>query len=222
LYHLAELRGEEEASMEAQERKMAHGMADPAKPSTRSGNLREVAAFFFRLGWVAFGGPAAHIAMMRDEVVRKRHWVSEERFLDLLGLANVIPGPSSTELAIYLGYERAGLPGLALAGTLFILPAMLIVLLFAWAYTQFGALPQVAWAFYGVKPVIIAIILQAVMGLARTAFKTPLLVAIGLVALASNSSPAMRCWSSSAVAFFSPCSFAAHICGAPGKSTKRS
>ncbi len=158
--------------------------ASPTRTEPESQRLREVAAFFFRLGWTAFGGPAAHIAMMREEVVRRRKWVSEERFLDLLGLANIIPGPSSTELAIYLGYARAGFAGLVLAGTLFILPALLIVLVFAWLYTRLGALPQVGWAFYGVKPVIIAIILQALVGLARTAFKTPLLVIVGLVALA--------------------------------------
>jgi chromate transporter len=160
------------------------GNQESTPPSDYASRLREVAIFFFRLGWTAFGGPAAHIAMMRDEVVKRRKWVSEERFLDLLGLANVIPGPSSTELAIYLGYQRAGLPGLALAGTLFILPAMLIVLVFAWLYTRIGALPQVSWAFYGVKPVIIAIILQALVGLARTAFKSRLLIAAGLVAFA--------------------------------------
>jgi chromate transporter len=141
-----------------------------------------VAGFFFRLGWTAFGGPAAHIAMMRRELVERRKWVSEERFLDLLGLANVIPGPSSTELAIYLGYERAGWIGLLLAGGLFILPAMLIVLAFAWAYVRLGSLPQTAWLFYGIKPVIIAIILQALVGLARTALKTRVLIVLSVIA----------------------------------------
>ncbi len=155
-----------------------------AIPPTRNTRLREVANFFFRLGWTAFGGPAAHVAMMRQEVVERRRWVSEERFLDLLGLANIIPGPSSTELAIYLGYERAGLAGLLLAGTLFILPAMLIVLVFAWIYVRIGALPQVGWALYGVKPVIIAIILQALVGLARTALKNRVLVVVGILGLA--------------------------------------
>jgi chromate transporter len=114
--------------------------------------------------------------------VQRRHWVSENRFLNLLGLANVIPGPSSTELAIYLGYERAGWMGLILGGSMFILPAVLIVLLLAWMYTAFGTLPQFGWAFYGVKPVIIAIILQALIGLGRTAIKTPLLAVIGIAA----------------------------------------
>jgi chromate transporter len=120
--------------------------------------------------------------MMRRELVQRRHWVSENRFLNLLGLANVIPGPSSTELAIYLGYERAGWLGLILGGSMFILPAVLIVLVLAWMYTTFGTLPQFGWAFYGVKPVIIAIILQALIGLGRTAIKTPLLAVIGIAA----------------------------------------
>lgn len=152
------------------------------KPSTE--HLGEVARVFLTFGFTAFGGPAAHIAMMRRELVERRQWVSEERFLDLLGLANVIPGPSSTELAIYLGYERAGWMGLVIAGTTFILPAVLIVLVLAWLYTQLGGVPQFAWVFYGIKPVIIAIILQALAGLARTAVKTPLLAVMGIVAFA--------------------------------------
>jgi chromate transporter len=160
------------------------GAAGPTPPATRTARLCEVAGYFFRLGWTAFGGPAAHIAMMRDEAVRRRRWVGEERFLDLLGLANIIPGPSSTELAIYLGYERAGWIGLVVAGTLFILPAMLLVLVLAWAYVRFGALPQVGWALYGIKPIIIAVVLQAVAGLARTAVKTRLLLVVGVLAFA--------------------------------------
>ncbi|MGO8950073.1 MAG: chromate efflux transporter [Ktedonobacterales bacterium] len=146
--------------------------------------LSEVARVFLTFGFTAFGGPAAHIAMMRRELVQRRHWVTEERFLDLLGLSNVIPGPSSTELAIYLGYERAGWRGLVVAGTMFILPAVGIVLFLAWLYTQLGTLPQFGWAFYGIKPVIIAIIVQALVGLARTAVKTPLLAVMGLLAFA--------------------------------------
>jgi chromate transporter len=152
------------------------------KPSTEQ--VLEVARVFLTFGFTAFGGPAAHIAMMRRELVERRHWVSEERFLDLLGLSNVIPGPSSTELAIYLGYERAGWMGLVVAGATFILPAVVIVLFLAWLYTQLGGLPQFAWVFYGIKPVIIAIILQALVGLARTAVKTPLLAVMGIVAFA--------------------------------------
>jgi chromate transporter len=151
----------------------------------RGSALGEVGALFLKLGFIAFGGPAAHIAMMRDEVVRRRKWVTDQQFLDLLGASNLIPGPSSTELAIYLGYTRAGPVGLLLAGVLFILPAMLIVLGFAWAYVQFGSTPPATALLYGIKPVIIAIIVQAIYGLVRTAVKTWLLgigvlLAIGL------------------------------------------
>src|SRR6266849_4074581 len=109
------------------------------KPGPRA--IGEVAWLFLRLGCTAFGGPAAHIALMREECVRKRQWVSEERFADLMGVTNLIPGPSSTELAIYLGYVRAGWLGLLLGGICFIGPAMLMVLALAWAYVTFGALP---------------------------------------------------------------------------------
>src|SRR5918912_4622512 len=101
--------------------------------------MGEVALLFLKLGLIAFGGPAAHIALMRHEVVQRRKWLSDQAFLDLLGASNLIPGPTSTELAIYLGYSRAGPVGLVLAGSLFILPAMLLVLAFAWAYTEYGA-----------------------------------------------------------------------------------
>ena len=133
--------------------------------------LAEVALLFMRLGFTAFGGPAAHIAMMRTEVVERRQWVTAERFVDLIGVTNLIPGPSSTELAIYLGYLRAGWPGLLVAGICFIGPAMLIVLALAWAYVTYGALPQVGWLFYGIQPVVVAIIAQAIWNLGRTIFK---------------------------------------------------
>ena len=141
-------------------------------------HLGEVAALFLKLGLIGFGGPAAHVALMRQEVVQRRGWVTEQEFLDLLGASNLIPGPTSTELAIYLGYRRAGLPGLVLAGLLFILPAMLLVLAFAWAYVQYGATPQVAGVLYGIKPVIIAVIVQAIYGLLRTAVKSLVLGAV--------------------------------------------
>jgi chromate transporter len=144
------------------------------------GHLGEVAALFLKLGLIGFGGPAAHIAMMRQEVVQRRKWVTEQEFLDLLGASNLIPGPTSTELAIYLGYRRAGRAGLLLAGGLFILPAMLLVLAFAWAYVQYGATPQVGGVLYGIKPVIIAVIVQAIYGLLRTAVKS---WALGVVVL---------------------------------------
>jgi len=167
-------------------------MSDPPKappgpeppPSAAQGSLAEVAALFLKLGFIAFGGPAAHIAMMRQEVVQRRKWIGDQEFLDLFGAANLIPGPSSTEMAIFLGYVRAGWRALILAGALFILPAMAMVLLFAWAYVRFGALPQVGWILYGIKPVIIAVIAEALWGLSRSAFKDWLLAALSIAVIA--------------------------------------
>jgi chromate transporter len=139
---------------------------------------------FLKLGVIAFGGPAAHIGLMRDEIVRRRKWVSDERFLDLLGMTNLIPGPNSTEMTIHLGYIRAGWPGLFAGGTCFILPAMLIVLGLAWAYVRYGSLPAADWVLYGIKPVIIAVVIQATWGLVRTAVRGPLLAGIGVGVLA--------------------------------------
>ncbi len=147
------------------------------------GSALEAAKLFLKLGTIAFGGPAAHVAIMRDEVVVRRRWVSEERFLDLLGAANLIPGPSSTELAIYLGYERAGWMGLVLSGVCFILPAMAMVTALAWSYVIYGASPHANWLLYGIKPVIVVIIIQALWGLFRTAVKGPLLAAAGTIVL---------------------------------------
>lgn len=158
-------------------------MRETSDHSTPSGSLLEVAQLFLKLGCIAFGGPAAHIALMREEVVRRRRWIDEQHFLDLLGASNLIPGPSSTELAIHLGYVRAGWRGLIVAGTLFILPAMLIVMALAWAYERFGSLPEATAILYGVKPVILAVVLQALWTLGRTAVKDWLLAAIGLGAL---------------------------------------
>ena len=146
--------------------------------------LREVVSVFLRLGVVAFGGPAAHIAMMLEELVRRRRWVSDAQFIDLLGITNLIPGPNSTEMAIHLGYLRAGVWGLVLGGVCFIVPAMLIVMALAWAYVRWGALPVATGVLYGVKPVIIAIVLQAMWGLARTAVRGPLLAGAFVVAAA--------------------------------------
>jgi len=146
--------------------------------------LREVVSVFLRLGVVAFGGPAAHIAMMREELVRRRRWVSDAQFIDLLGITNLIPGPNSTEMAIHLGYLRAGVWGLVLGGVCFIVPAMLIVMALAWAYVRWGALPVATGVLYGVKPVVIAIVLQAMWGLARTAVRGPLLAGAFVVAAA--------------------------------------
>jgi chromate transporter len=147
--------------------------------------LLEVGLLFFTLGWIAFGGPAAHVALMREECVKRRRWLSEERFLDLFGAVNLIPGPSSTQLAIYLGYLRAGWPGLIIAGVCFIVPAMAIVLALAWAYVTYQALPQVGWLLYGIKPVVIAVIAQAIVGLGRTALRgaLPIVAFVALLAL---------------------------------------
>jgi chromate transporter len=149
------------------------------------GRLLELASLFLKLGTIGFGGPAAHIAMMEDEVVRRRRWLERERFLDLVGAVNLIPGPNSTELAIHIGHLRGGWAGLAVAGVCFILPAFLIVLGCAWAYVRFGALPAAEAVLYGVKPVVIAVVLQALVGLGRTAVRTRPLAAVGLAALAA-------------------------------------
>jgi chromate transporter len=158
--------------------------ADTPTLSNPRGSLRELAAFFLRLGLTAFGGPAAHIAIMEDELVRRRGWLTREKFLDLLGASNLIPGPSSSELAIHIGYQRAGFAGLLVAGACFILPAFAMVSAFAWAYVRFGHLPAISALLYGVKPVVIAVILQALWGLGRSAVKTKILAAIGVVAVA--------------------------------------
>ncbi len=145
-------------------------------------SLRELAFLFLKLGTIAFGGPAAHVALMDDEVVRRRRWLSRQEFLDLLGATNLIPGPNSTEMAIHVGNRQAGWPGLLVAGTCFILPAALLVSGFAWAYVRYGSLPQVQAVLYGVKPVIIAIVLQALVGLGKTAVKNWSLAVIALAA----------------------------------------
>src|SRR6266849_6817045 len=162
-------------------------MADlPQQPSvagaaSQKNSLAELAVFFLRLGTTAFGGPAAHIAIMEDELVRRRKWLSREKFLDLLGASNLIPGPSSSELAIHIGYLRAGWMGLVVGGICFISPAAILVAIIAWAYVRFGHLPAVAGILYGVKPVVIAVILQALWGLGRTAVKTWTLAVAGVV-----------------------------------------
>lgn len=146
--------------------------------------LGEIAGVFLKLGFTAFGGPAAHIAMMREEVVTRRHWVTDARFADLLGAVNLIPGPSSTELGIYLGYVRGGWLGLLVGGVCFISPAMLIVLALAWAYVAFGHLPAINDLLYGIKPVVLAIIAVALWGLARTILRGIWPVALAVVVLA--------------------------------------
>jgi len=147
------------------------------------GALAEVAKQFLRLGFIAYGGPAAHVAMMEEEFVRRRGWVTRERFLDLLGAASLLPGPSSTELAIYLGEIRAGLAGLIVAGACFILPAAFLVAALAWAYLKFGAVPQVAGLLFGIKPVVVALLAQAVWNLGKTALRTVPLAALAAIAV---------------------------------------
>lgn len=139
-------------------------MTDRDEPEENARELRELARLFLKLGTIAFGGPAAHIAMMRNEVVERRRWKEEQEFLDLVGASNLIPGPNSTELAIHLGRVRAGWRGLLVAGTCFILPAAIIVLAFAWAYVRYGSTPQVEGLLYGITPVVVAIIVHASMG----------------------------------------------------------
>lgn len=158
-------------------------MPEPSRP------LVQLAWLFLNLGTIGFGGPAAHIAMMEDEVVRRRRWLTHEEFLDLLGATNLIPGPNSTEMAIHIGHRRAGFPGLIVAGTCFILPAMLIVTGCAWTYVRFGKLPQVEAVLYGIKPVVIAVVIQALWGLGKSAIKTKLL---GLVAVAATAFGLLR------------------------------
>jgi chromate transporter len=143
----------------------------------------ELARLFLKLGTIAFGGPAAHIAMMEDEVVGRRRWLTREAFLDYLGATNLIPGPNSTELAIHIGKARAGWPGLIVAGTCFILPATIIVGVIAWAYVRFGSLPEVDWLLYGVKPVVIAVVAQALWRLGRTALKSRGLMVLGVLSI---------------------------------------
>jgi chromate transporter len=157
------------------------------------GSVAEIAREFLRLGFVAYGGPAAHIAMMEEEFVRRRAWVTRERFLDLVGAVNLLPGPSSTELAIYLGEIRGGLPGLLVAGACFILPAAIFVVALAWAYLRYGSVPQIAGLLFGIKPVVVALIAQAIWNLARTALKNvPLaLLAALVVALAAWGLPTL-------------------------------
>jgi len=150
---------------------------------TREPSLSELAFVFLKLGTISFGGPAAHIAMMENEFVRKRRWITESDFLDRLAAANLIPGPSSTEVAIFIGHSKCGWAGLLVAGCCFIIPAALMVGMIAAIYVRFGSLPQVAGILYAIKPAVIAIILQALWGLARTATKSKTLAAIGVISI---------------------------------------
>jgi chromate transporter len=165
--------------------------SEPTQPSGATagtiesgGSVREVAGVALKLGLTAFGGPAAHIAMLRREVVGQRAWISDQYFVDLIGATNLIPGPNSTEMVIHVGRIRAGWRGLVVGGSLFILPAALMVLAFAWAYVRYGSTPEVGWLLYGVKPVIIAVVAQALWNLGRTALRGPLLAGLALAVLA--------------------------------------
>src|SRR5215831_4698303 len=159
-------------------------MANKTSQTTRPpGSFFEVAKEFLRLGFVGYGGPAAHVAMMEEDFVRRRGWLTRERFLDLVGAVNLLPGPSSTELAIYLGEIRAGLAGLVVAGACFILPAAILVVGLAWAYVRFGAVPQVSGVLFGIKPVVVALVAQAVWNLGKTALRSVPLATLAVVVI---------------------------------------
>jgi len=145
--------------------------------------LKDIATLFLKLGVIGFGGPAAHIAMMQDEVVIKRKWLTEQHFLDLIGATNLIPGPNSTEMAIHIGHEKGGWKGLIVAGLCFILPAVFITGVFAYLYKQYGQIPEIQPFTYGIKPAIIAIILAAIFPLAKKSLKSTELIIIGLLVL---------------------------------------
>src|ERR1700719_2206587 len=169
-------------NLKAMPERTAPEVSEPASLS-ENGSLRELALFFLRLGTTAFGGPAAHVAIMEDELVRRRRWLSREKFLDLLGASNLIPGPSSSEVAIHIGYLCAGWRGLLIAGICFILPAALMVAGLGWLYVHFGKLPGIAGVLYGIKPVVISIVLQALWSLGQTAVKTTFLGLVAVLAL---------------------------------------
>lgn len=152
---------------------------------SQKNELTEIAKLFFKLGCISFGGPAAHIAMMEDEVVTKRKWMTQEHFLDLIGATNLIPGPNSTEMTMHCGYERGGWKGLFVAGLCFIFPAVVITSIFAWLYLQYGQLPEVAPFIYGIKPAVISIILMAAYRLGKKAIKSNELVVLGIITLAA-------------------------------------
>src|SRR6266404_8971129 len=151
--------------------------------STNGSRLGEIARAFLRLGFTGFGGAAAHIAMMEQEFVRRRKWLSREGFVDRVGAVSLLPGPSSTELAIYLGELRGGLAGLLIAGCSFILPSAVMVGILAWVYQKYGSAPEIGALLYGVKPVVVALIVQAVWSLGRVAVKSKELALLALVVL---------------------------------------
>lgn len=148
--------------------------------------IKEIATVFFKLGCVAFGGPAAHIAMMDKEIVEKRKWMDREHFLDLIGATNLIPGPNSTEMTMHCGHERGGIPGLFAAGISFIFPAVVITGIFAWLYTSYGELPEVTPFLAGIKPAVLAIIASAIFKLGKKAIKNYELLALGILVVTAG------------------------------------
>ena len=170
--------------MSMEREQASHDTETPPEVAGQASSLGEIARLFLRLGATSFGGPAAHIALMEHEVVRRRGWLSQAEFLDLLGATNLIPGPNSTEMAIHVGWHRARWAGLLVAGTCFIAPAALIVLAFAWAYVRFGHRPEATGLLYGVKPVIIAVVVQALWRLGRHALKSGPLVVVAALSVA--------------------------------------
>jgi chromate transporter len=152
----------------------------------KKGKLGEVASVFFKMGCIAFGGPAAHVALMEEEIVERRKWISHQRFLDLMGATNLIPGPNSTELTMHCGYERAGWKGLFVAGFCFIFPAVIITGILAWAYTTYGALPEVQPFIYGITPAVLVVILGAILKLGKKALKSTLLYVLASLVLVSS------------------------------------
>jgi chromate transporter len=156
----------------------------PTDQRIQYSKISEVFRFFFLMGLTAFGGPAAHIAIMQNELVKRRKWLTEEEFLDLLGVTNLIPGPNSTEMAIHIGLVRAGWMGFLAGGVGFVLPAFSIILSLAWVYSRYGTTPQIGWILYGIKPVVIAIIIQAVWQLGRKALGTQVRMLLGVMVVA--------------------------------------
>lgn len=156
---------------------------DPGQPAAKA-TSRDLLLVSLKLGFLAFGGPAAHIAMLHEEVVVRRKWITNQHFLDLLGATNLLPGPNSTEMVIHTGYEQSRFRGMLIAGLSFILPASGITLIIAWLYVQYGTTPAATWLLYGVKPVVIAVIVSAIWALGRTAVRTPGLIVLGAAVVA--------------------------------------
>jgi len=154
-------------------------------PETYRKRLLGIIAAFLKLGFTAFGGPAAAIAMMRQQFVLRRKWLTEDEFLDLWGIINLVPGPNATELAMHIGYKQAGWAGLIAAGVFYIVPAMLIVLGFAWAYVRFGSLPALDGILYGIKPVVVAILLSALAGMLKPRLRMPVGLVISVAVFAA-------------------------------------